>query len=535
MKILLITFVLLLPLVAFSQENLKNESVDSLAKEVKTLQKRIVDLEKTKNRIRISGKEKTLKAYPKIKFDFSEPDSITIPNKIKEGDFYQIEVTGINLNQYLIVMENSDTIYSTPLSFPTFGTLDLSSLNDLVKSLSPNLSKAAQQVLADSKTDKSLNGNKSFDKNSSYVNEDITRFFNELALKMEQQKKRNDLDSLITSRIEKETVQVSLYLDQLSDINYVIDDKKYDYMAYRILRQTNDTSDDYKPVIRADLKEYDKLRDSLKSLMSAFDVDLKSLTAFINSDNVKDFLAKNNKVSLKDKLIKIEKALTEGSEKTAKALELVSPGNIENQLTSVVNLYQRNTYTSLPIQYHKEQAEVKIKFVPKDSVSRLQPYYLSPIKFPHQRFYWSVGPSLYYAKLENQRVGTQTIQVNDSTQRYQLLKENTLEREMGAAVLLRGGAKLWRPSGWVPSLGVHLAVGTGLSLGEEIRPRMLLGGGITVGQKHSLAIDLGWIGGTVNVVSNNVDYIQFYNEKPEILVKEFQSEFFWSVGYAFRL
>lgn len=530
MRKLLCTLFLLLPLVAFSQEEINKESVDSLAKEVKALQKRLTELEKTKNRVRISGKEVTLKAFPKIKFDFTNPESITIPNKIKEGDFYQIEVTGINLNQYVLVMENSDTVYSTPLSFPTFGTLDLSSLTGLVASLSPKLSEeveAAVDKMAKSSPDK-----KSFEKGTFSTDREVADLLKELSAKMESEK---DLKELITARIEKEMLQISQYLTSLKATNDVIDDKKYDYMAYRVMRQTNDTSDDYKPVIKDDLKEYDALRSALKTLKDTIDTDVKALKKFIDSKDIKNFLANTKDVDLKDNLAKTEKALTEASEKTARALELVSSDNIEKQLVSVLNLYQKQTYTSLPIQYHGEQATAKIKFVPKDSASGLQPYYLSPVKFPHQRFYWSVGPSIYYAGLENQRVGSQTIQVNDSTQNYQLLKESTLEREMGAAVLLRGGAKLWRPSGWVPSLGVHFAVGTGLSLGEEVRPRMLLGGGFTLGQRHSLALDFGAIGGSVKVVSANADYEQLYTEKPEVLINDFQYKFFWSVGYAFRL
>lgn len=537
MKALLCTFFILVPLMAFSQENTNKKATDPVS-EIENLKKRVSELERIKSKVRIAGKEETYHSFPKIKFDFKKPDSITIPRKIKEGEFYQIQVTGINLNQYVLVMENSDTVYSTPLSFPVFGTLDLSSLSNLVSSLavSTGISGDLQLTKALSMINKSFPQEKSIRKDSlEKADEDIARLFEEYIRDMAQQKKKEDLRGLITSRVKKEATQASVYLAKLKNANEAIDDKKYSYMAYRVLRQTDDTSDNYKPLIKDDLKVYADLRSLLKELKDDIDADAKSIKDFTETDSIKVFLADTKNVDLKDNLAKAEKVLTEAAGKTAKALDMISSDNIEKQLRSVVNLYTDNSYTSLPIQYNGEQAMAKIKFIPKDSASALQSFYLPAIKFPHQRFYWSVGPSIYYANLMSERVGTQTIQVNDSTQRYQILKESPLEGEMGAALLLRGGAKLWKPSMWLPSLGLHFTAGTGLSLGEEVRPRMLLGGGITLGQKHSLAIDAGWIGGYVQVVSASADYNQLYIEKPAVLVNDFKSKLFWSVGYAFRL
>jgi len=72
---------------------------------------------------------------PKIEFDFDRRDSIRIPNKIRQGEFYQLKITGINLNQYIVVLQNKDTVYSKPLEFPTFGSISLSNLTGLVNSL----------------------------------------------------------------------------------------------------------------------------------------------------------------------------------------------------------------------------------------------------------------------------------------------------------------------------------------------------------------------------------------------------------------
>ena len=78
--------------------------------------------------------EETINCFPKVSFDFRYRNSITIPKKLKPGDFYQVVVSNINLNDYKVVVEGTDTIFSSPLSFPTFGSIDLSSLQNIISS-----------------------------------------------------------------------------------------------------------------------------------------------------------------------------------------------------------------------------------------------------------------------------------------------------------------------------------------------------------------------------------------------------------------
>jgi hypothetical protein len=65
-----------------------------------------------------------------IKFSFSNPLAIKYPKKIKSGDFYKVVVEGINLNNYIVQLQNSDTVYSAKaLDFPVFGSVDISDLD----------------------------------------------------------------------------------------------------------------------------------------------------------------------------------------------------------------------------------------------------------------------------------------------------------------------------------------------------------------------------------------------------------------------
>ena len=187
-------------------------------------------------------------------------------------------------------------------------------------------------------------------------------------------------------------------------------------------------------------------------------------------------------------------------------------------------------YTSLPIQFHKEEAEVSIQFIPKDSSSGLQIEYLLPIKFPQKKYYWYVGSSMYYSNLSDRRVSIQKIQVNDLTQSFKLSEEEPLDGEIGIAAILRGG-RLIGNSG----LGLHAAAGTGFSIGKEVKPRFMKGCGVSFGQKHSFVIDYGVIVGHVDQIGKNIELGVELNEEPQQLIKQLKWKKIVSLGYAYRL
>jgi len=498
MKIFIYSIVLLLPLFVFTQTD-SNNSI--------------------KNKYN-PKKEISYPNFPKIKFNFSTKDSIIVPKKIKEGEFYQIVIDSINLNQYYVQIESTDTTYSSSLTFPTFGSLDLSSLASLVSNLSIN-----NEVIKSNSKDvpeaEMANYNKTWgiilpgEKNTSTSN---TK--EDLRIRLQLQSNLVTLNN-----------KVSVNLDTLEAIKFKIEDKSFKYTTYKILKHTNKNSKESEINIEDDIKLFDSLRVRLNKLKEAVNKETKSLQKLVDIGEAKVFLAKTDNIDVKSDLEKTQKALKETSKKTTQALGLISPDNIEKQLKSILNLYDENKYISLPIQYNSEVASMKIKFIPKDSTSTLQPYILPTIKFPKRKSYWSVGSAIYHANMDNERVGIESTQI-DSTQTYSLLPEEPLKNEIGAALLLRGGYKF---EIFEQLFGTHLSVSTGLSLGEAVKPRMLLGGGITIGQKHSFAIDFGAIGGYVNLVSKNTTFEKVYYSEPKVLLNDLQFKFFWSVGYAFRL
>ena len=56
----------------------------------------------------------------------SSESKLSIPKKIKLGEFYQVKIKNINQNLFLININNTDTILSSKSKTPTFEDLNLS-------------------------------------------------------------------------------------------------------------------------------------------------------------------------------------------------------------------------------------------------------------------------------------------------------------------------------------------------------------------------------------------------------------------------
>ncbi|MEO9871801.1 hypothetical protein [Ekhidna sp.] len=526
-QLTLLTIILTNITYTYSQERVSENAA------IAELKARIDKLEKVKNKRKTIGNEEVFQKFPKVKFDFNRPDKITIPKKIKQGEFYQIEVTGINKNQYRLIVQSSDTVYSTPLSFPTFGTIDLSTLTSLVSSLPVNISSAEDTLEIEKTLEKTalmgFNKGISLKAHFNAINIEMDPLIKNLLNEIERQKAADDIRKLIETKITTVKAHTSKFEVDLKISKEAIENKKYDYATYRILRQTGEDAKKYEPNVKNELEAFAEYRSTLNELKTSVDISTKSFNEFLSEGKIIVFLADPKNLDLKVNVEKAKKALSEASSKTSKVTSMISADKVEQQLKSMINIYPHDSYISLPIQLNGEHANVNIRFIPKDSTSALQPYSLSTIRFPKRKWYWSVGPSIYYANLSNERLGTETITVNDTIQRFTVFKEADLANEIGAAVLLRAGYKIF-DSG----LGIHASVGTGLSLGDEVLPRMLYGIGFTFGQTHSLSIDIGGISGYVRKVSQNANYSREYVEKPSLIVNDLQTRFFFGVGYAFR-
>jgi hypothetical protein len=442
-----------------------------------------------------------------VKFSFSNPLAIKYPKQIKSGDFYKVVVEGINLNNYIVQLQNSDTVYSAKaLDFPVFGSVDISDLDFSSFDITTFYKKVEE----------SANKNKATEIRN--YNSDISRINQQITAS------KDTLDN---------------FKNELTKINKEIDKLYFDFAKVRILAKAQPMIEsDVKLSIDDKLKAFIKLKDELGKLEVKFGKNLKGFNDFFVDPDVTIIIEKPENLGLKQQKEEVTSSYADKKKNLNELQSSVSTANVEKAIVSVYQLYQTTTYTSLPIQFNGEEAELRMKFIPKDSASNLQSYTLSPIKFGRSPWYWAVGPSLYYSKLQEERVGLETIQVNDSIQNFKALPESALKGELGVAALFHFGRKLNLPKG--VDMGIHFSVGTGVSLSDEIRPRLLYGGGFSVGERHHLTVDLGWATGYVNRVSTRITgdpngYDTIYPVKPDVLVTSLETKFFIGVGYMFRL
>jgi hypothetical protein len=439
-----------------------------------------------------------------VEFDFSNPNETILPKNIRKGDFYKVNVCNINLNNYRVEMQIKDTVYySKALDFPVFGAIDINGLSDIIESF-----EAFSIVL--SPEEKEMDSLGSF---NSITKSDIRDF------------------------LEKNQETIKKNLDLLDKSISRFNDERFKIATNRILAKADPVPLNTEPIdVSKNLKTFEEIHLSQKLLESEISNNSKEYIEFFEKPDVILLMKEEDvtSIALRQEKEKVDKAYGEIKSKLSKARDQSNPDNVIKILTSILHLYTTSTFTSLPIQFTGDEAELKMSFIPKDSASNLQPYRLSPIKFGRSPWYWAVGPGLYYSKLQNERVGSETIQVNDSTQNFKVLKENSLQGEIGLSALFHAGYKL-------PILndffGIHGSVGTGVSLGEDIRARMLYGFGLSFGQKNHLTLNIGWATGYVDILSESFkeeDYgTKMFVEKPSVLVKKLDTAVFYNVGYVF--
>ena len=169
-----------------------------------------------------------------------------------------------------------------------------------------------------------------------------------------------------------------------------------------------------------------------------------------------------------------------------------------------------------------------VSITPRDTKYNLQSY-STQIIFPlvPQR-YNVTGISYYCSGLTDEEYSIE--KPTDTSYRYSF--RSGTEGEGGLAASYRAGIKLTK----CPWLGFHASIGAGMSISKKIRPRILLGGGLSFGKKHMLAVDCGFIFGYVDRKNSTLDFTKTYSEKqrPEpIIVSQLERSCYLSVGYLF--
>ena len=409
---------------------------------------------------------------------------LSIPKKIKIGDFYQVKIKSINQNLFLININNADTILSTKSKTPTFEDLNLSL---------PKLEDKSTQSFDKASFKNTTSG--TIDALSEILLNNYVAIieFNKLVSKIV-----DDIDQL-KAKINAVRLQALL-------ITGGQDSSGSKFESYVSVLQSAST----------------QLKDVNNNVAECFNTYLQDTKGYQSSISENDDYKKADE-AVKANFVELQKNI--GSLK-----ESISADKAFDYLFTLVTISNnsKGDYYSLPLQFSGEQTRLMVSITPRDTKFNLQSY-STQIIFPlvPQR-YNVTGISYYYSGLTDEEYSIE--KPTDTSYRYSF--RSGTEGEGGLAASYRAGIKLTK----CPFLGFHASIGAGMSISKKIRPRILLGGGFSFGNKHMLAVDYGFIFGYVDRKNSTLDFTKTYSEKqrPEpIIVSQLERSCYLSVGYLF--
>ncbi|MDF3028849.1 MAG: hypothetical protein K0S23_3156 [Fluviicola sp.] len=429
---------------------------------------------------------------------------------------YNFQVTNINLNVYKLVINKTDTVVSTPLDFSAFSMLDPSGLASLTNSLVHTVSNKVDTRDAEESFNNELQGLSEKSKQYASIEavfKEKTRILESLSI-LEELKKH---DSILTARGKA-----------IADLSKVYSE----YYTTTVARFNRDdlSNNDFcvnNDSIIAFERNTNNYRKKLDELAESYDEAAEDFAEFVL----------NQKIAIKDDKLRgtaarIQKKIDDTKAEIKKIQSKVSEENIKIVLTKfsdIINNASR-TYTSLPLQFNGDKSKLDISIIPQDKESRLPSYHSTYLLPKPSGFYLGIGPGLYYSNLYDDRFSTVGFAATDSTSNYRMIAEKQSRNEIGLSVLLKAGWKLRR----CDKIGFHGTIGGGLSFTDPLRLRALYGGGISIGEKHCLTLDLLGSTGYVDVQSNTVNEQTIFTERPESMtVSVLRTKLAFSIGYLF--
>jgi hypothetical protein len=501
-KILIVT-ALLIGGFAWGQQDCSK--IEDLNKRIKCLEDKIKAL-KLDDKAYFKGK------HSEIVVDFSTTQKvIPLPQELKRGDFYQIRVKKINLNKWNVLINSADTTLTTRLSTPTFADLQLDALNNLVAAISSstNLVKQTPEI-----SEKNLFVNALSDVEAmTYISEIDSMKASEKEIK----DKINNTNSLLS---EKTTDHNSFARR--------IDDLKFNVAKKQLAAIDNSNQLDIEFNVENAIEEIEDLRQKLGELQETLGKNEKEYLIFF--EKKKKEIESNENFKKADKALKERFSSLKGN--ISKMQEALKSENSIALLKSIIFLKDKDDeYISLPIQFKSELAEVRLQFLPKDSLLGESPRTIDFIFPTQKKSYWSVDASFYASSLYDESFSSITEVISENEKDVSFVEEDVTKAEIGVATLIRRGL-----NSVDPEKGIHCVFGPGISISDKIRPRLLIGGGYSIGKKHGFSIDFGGIAGYVERKSNAFNINDTLSEVPNSLtVSKLKVGVFIAFGYIFKL
>jgi hypothetical protein len=479
----------------------------------------------------VTGLKPSCQTPTDIELDFSKKEFVKQKalDALKRGDWYRLVVKHVNLNLYKITFDKTDSFVTSNVKTPDFTSFSLDNIAKLVGGLSPLVSQAeffSPSVSLDSKMLSQAEKNK------------IRKTREEDEKKNQAIRERKKLVSEIIQQRDFLTTKAG----GISTIKTEIDDMMLSIYQYQLTSKTEtNTSPDYKYLLpipfnfKANFTKIVGSRDKLKEIQKALTGGSSKYNQF-SADNSKDI----EKYKLSDKDEEIKDLYSASVEGANKLMDNISPDKI-SQLFSTIILQDNNRdyiYMSVPQQFTGDVGILHYSIEPRDANSLLQTYN-GEIRFPKPGIeYVGVGVSFYYSGMYDAAYSISTTNstttIGNTTRidtSYSLVGENQTKKEFGMAVLLRYG---WKFSADC-AFGVHFTFGPAISIADKIKPRVILGGGLSIGRKDLLVIDGGIIGGYSDRMSNLYSEGNAITVKPtQPVVSSLNAKWFLSLGYLYK-
>lgn len=445
-----------------------------------------------------------------------EQKYLKVPEGIEVGDYYRIVIRNINLNMYKISINAVDTSSEVSLSTPTFASLPIDPMAGLTKGLISSISssdlvrtRSLKLALDDFMTSES----------PLIATNPISQF--QVETVAPNLKPIADALNVIVER----TTGIGVVYQSIFNKKDELDLNRIKIFIQGI--SIGNTRGDLKEIVFQDALE---LRNDINELSINY-YDLFENYNSIIEDNSKEIAGnvelKNFSESIKNQLLFIENSIIELRKSVA-----TSTVTDEAIVASMMDLNSEKIYVSLPFELKEKDTTIKLSITPRDQ-KYLQNKLEATFSFINEDpTYYGTGISFYYSTLTDERFSI-IKNFTDTDTTYSIERENLRSGEIGISSALRIG-KILEGNG---KIGGHFVLGAGLNIDENVRPRLMLGLGITYGSSaHSLALDLGVVAGHVYRLSNSINLNNTFPEKPDrVTISELDFKRFISIGYVYRL
>ena len=427
-----------------------------------------------------------------IKLDFKnktiDPKAV---DTLKSGDTYQVEVDSINLNLFQVKITAADTTYSSKIPFPTFNGLKLDGLTDLLSNITTGSIKTISKQIT-STEEKEQEETPVEVLEGAYIPDD-NNSCDSIAQHKKLHAQKGDFlafqDSLTHKVKNIRALKSEVELEVLNSLKLIAD------------AQTLHANEVSKRLDDIEKKIFDN-----KNIIAQ-----KKLELLVSVNICPDSSRSAQDDNLLNLLIQMADS---SSNKFDKLLEVI---NAENEAKLVKPLIRINNskgkYLSFPIEMKSEKVDLRIDFIPRDTTLGIQPYF-TEIEFPNKpKSFSGVGSGFYIAWLTNESISFN----QDTTGAFRGVLEDDADTEFGAMVPFVYGTQI----GDENNFGFNLIVAPGISIGRNIKPRFLFGGGLSLGNKHKVQLNGGLIAGYVDRVSNIL--VSRNNDSKNLLDKVFES------------